>query len=214
MKKLLLHTCCGPCSLLPLEILAQEGYSLTTAFVNPNLSPYDEFQRRFQAFELAANAAGAGILVWPYDAKEWEDSVGICGGPYPLIKGDPYYECNLESKRARCRPCYRLRFERAAYLAKTMCIDRLSTTLTISPYQFTDIIFEELKVAAEQSGLHAVCIDFREHYPESVRRSKQLGMYRQNYCGCRFSQEEARLEREAFKQKRTAKREADVHAHK
>ena len=105
-------------------------------------------------------------------------------------------------REARCRACYRLRFEETAREAAARGFDTISTTLTISPYQLTDAILEELEAAAERHGLKVDARDFRDRYREATRRSREKGMYRQNYCGCRFSIAEAEEQRRATKQRR------------
>lgn len=105
-------------------------------------------------------------------------------------------------REARCRACYRLRFEETAREAAARGFDTISTTLTISPYQLTDAILEELEAAAERHGLKVDARDFRDRYREATRRSREKGMYRQNYCGCRFSIAEAEEQRKAAKRKR------------
>ena len=89
----------------------------------------------------------------------------------------------------------------------------LATTLTVSPYQYIETIHEELEAACRKAGTLPVFQDFREQYPEATRRSKALGMYRQNYCGCAFSKVEAAKEREQRKAERAAakaKREEEL----
>ena len=105
-------------------------------------------------------------------------------------------------REARCRACYRLRFEETAREAAARGFDTISTTLTISPYQLTNAILEELEAAAERHGLKVDARDFRDRYREATRRSREKGMYRQNYCGCRFSIAEAEEQRKAAKRKR------------
>ena len=200
MKRLLLHICCAPCSLIPLEVFAQEGYSLAAAYINPNIHPASEYQRRLAAFKAHAQSLELTILEASHETEAWEQAVGCFGGPYPLIKGAADYEDNLRARQARCRQCYRLRFTRLARLAADEGFDHIATTLTISPYQFTGIIFEELEQAAQNYGLNPVCLDFTARYFEATRRSRALGMYRQNYCGCRYSVLEADAER-AFRGK-------------
>ena len=102
---------------------------------------------------------------------------------------------------------YRLRFEETAQTAVELGFDTISTTLTISPYQFTAIINEELERAAKQRGLGVLLRDFRTHYPSATRISRDLGMYRQNYCGCRFSIIEAEAERAARREARARTKE-------
>ena len=124
-----------------------------------------------------------------------------------------------ERRRERCRACYRLRLEEAAAAAAEGGYDGLATTLAVSPYQFTDVIHEELQRAAGQVGLQAHFEDYRPYYDEATRISRELGMYRQNYCGCRFSIREGEAtrafvkeQRKAAKAARAAQRAADEQA--
>jgi len=201
MKRLLLHTCCAPCLIVPLERFTDEGYEVTAAYINPNIHPVEEYNRRSDAFRDYAESRSIIVLVSPYDTEQWELIVGSVGGPYPLIKGSPRYESNLDLRRKRCRLCYKVRFEQVAQLAEEQGFDGIATTLTISPYQFTDIICEELEAACVRRKIEAVRIDFKKYYPEATQRSRALGMYRQNFCGCHFSRQEAELERQDRKQK-------------
>ncbi|MBQ3302445.1 MAG: epoxyqueuosine reductase QueH [Eggerthellaceae bacterium] len=107
-----------------------------------------------------------------------------------------------ERRKERCRACYRMRLEEAAHVAAEGGYEGLSTTLAVSPYQFTDVIREELERAASQCGVQPVFQDFRPYYDEATRISRELGMYRQNYCGCRFSVAEGQATREFIKQLR------------
>lgn len=116
-------------------------------------------------------------------------------------------------REARCRACYRLRFEEAARYAAEHGFACLSTTLSVSPYQYTDIIRQELERAAELAGITPVFRDFRPYYDEATLESRERGMYRQNYCGCRFSDAEAAAERAQRKQQRAAERAAREAAH-
>ena len=91
--------------------------------------------------------------------------------------------------------------------------DALGTTLSVSPYQYTDVIREELERAAAAAGVQPLFEDYRPFYDEATHRSRELGMYRQNYCGCRFSDAEAAAERAERKAQRAAQREAEAAAH-
>lgn len=186
-ERLLLHACCGPCSLEPVRIFAEENIDFAIDYYNPNIFPQEEYEHRLATIkEYVANPEDIELIEGSYDPETWEREVAVHGFDRP----------------ARCRACYRLRFEQAAKMAAERGFSSISTTLTISPYQFTDIILEELQAAAERHGLKAICRDFRECYPEATRRSKALGMYRQNYCGCRFSITEAAEQRAAQKAQR------------
>ena len=202
MSKILLHACCGPCSIEPLRLLAQSAGSLSLAFINPNIHPETEFQLRLHTLREYADSQDIRVLGGDPDSRRWEDTVAPHGGPYPLIPDDVKLEFNRSCRQERCRACYRLRFEETALLARENGFDTICTTLTISPYQFTDIILEELVRAAAGQGLQAMTSDFSDQFTQTTESSRALGMYRQNYCGCRFSFLEAEAERRARRDKR------------
>ena len=199
--KLLLHACCGPCSLEPTRFLANEGHDITIAYMNSNIHPASEYDRRLSTLRAWADRENLPVVEGPYDVRAWEGCVGT-------VASDTY-----ASREDRCRACYRMRLEEAARYASEHGFDGVSTTLTVSPHQYTDIIREELKRAAGAHGIASLFEDFRPLYDEATRRSRELGMYRQNYCGCRISQAEAEAERRERKAARAAKREAERAAH-
>lgn len=190
--KILLHACCGPCSLEPVRILAEQGHELTIDYCNPNIHPEEEYAHRLETLKTWASDEGIDVIESDYDPEVWEREVGRFAADIPN----------------RCRACYRLRFERVAARAVERGFDAISTTLSVSPYQFTDVIEEELVRAADAAGIEHVFYDFRENYPEATRRSRELGMYRQNYCGCHYSDIEAQREREERRAARKAAKEA------
>lgn len=186
-ERLLLHACCGPCSLEPTRIFSEENVDFAINYYNPNIHPQDEYAHRLATLrEHVSDPNGIELVEGEYDPDTWEREVAVHG----------------RDRAARCRACYRLRFEQTARYAAEHGFDSISTTLTISPYQFTKIILEEFEDAATRHGLKAEYRDFREHYAQATHRSKQLGMYRQNYCGCRFSIAEAAAERAEQKAQR------------
>ena len=101
-----------------------------------------------------------------------------------------------------------MRLEEAARFAAAHGFDALSTTLAVSPYQFSEVIHEELDRACAQAGIGVLFEDFRPYYDEATRISRELGMYRQNYCGCRFSIKEGEATRAFIKQQRAAQKAA------
>lgn len=193
--KLLLHACCGPCSLEPVRSLRERGMEPHLFYANSNIHPPDEYARRLSTIEAWAAEAGVGLAEGRYDPAAWEAAVGKIGDAGA-------------NRQARCRACYRLRFEEAARFAVEGGFEALGTTLSVSPYQHTEIIAEELERACGRAGIRAFFEDYRPLYDEATRRSREAGMYRQNYCGCRFSNEEAALEREQRRRVRAAEREA------
>lgn len=189
--RVMLHACCGPCSMESTRVLAEEGFELALSYDNCNIYPPEEYAHRLQTLrDHVAEPQGIPLHEGVYDPEVWEQRVGVFGTDRP----------------ARCRACYALRLERAAARAADLGYEGLSTTLTISPYQLTDVILEELEHAAARHGLTAICRDFRPYYRETTRRSRAAGMYRQNYCGCRFSIAEAAAEREQARRQREAEK--------
>ena len=187
--KVMLHACCGPCSMESTRVLSEEGLELALSYDNPNIYPVEEHEHRLQTLrDYVAKPQNLPLFEGAYDPQVWEERVGVHGTDRP----------------ARCRACYALRLERAAARAEELGYDALCTTLTISPYQLTDVIVDELEKAAARHGLEALPRDFRPYYKETTRRSREAGMYRQNYCGCRFSIAEAAAEREQAKRQREA----------
>ena len=175
--RLLLHACCGPCSLEPTRLLRAAGHDLTILYANSNIAPAEEYAHRLATLRAWAEDERLPVVEGAYDPERWEAGPGRIGE----TQGDPV------RREARCRACYRLRLEEAATYASQAGFDGVGTTLSVSPYQYTDVIRDELERAAAQAGVAAVFEDFRPFYDQATRRSRALGMYRQNYCGCRFS---------------------------
>lgn len=198
--KTLLHACCGPCSLEPVRLLQAQGHDLTIGYMNSNIHPESEYAHRLQTLLDWARGEGIPVIEGAYNPADWKEAVGS-----PEEWGEGHID--------RCRACYRMRLEEAARYAAANGFEALSTTLAVSPYQFTEVIHEELEAVAAAYGLAVVFEDFRPYYPEATRRSRALGMYRQNFCGCAPSKAEAAAEREEFKRKRAeerARREAEL----
>lgn len=191
--KLLLHACCGPCSLEPVRLLQQEGHDITIFYSNSNIEPEPEYTHRLSTLLDWARAEDIAVIEDAYDNAAWHKALS---------------SWNREQPRARrCQLCYRERFEKAAQYAHAHHFDGIGTTLSVSPYQHTDIIREELERAAKPyPDLHVVWADYRPYYPEATKRSRDLGMYRQNYCGCALSDAEAQAEREMRKAERKKKK--------
>ncbi len=236
--KMLLHACCGPCSLEPSRILREEGHDITIFYANSNIAPDGEYARRLDTLRSWAEPAGIAVSEGVCDRGAWQRTAGRIGeraleearqrlaaeaksdelhgfGRFGELTLDEAAALAVdpEKRAARCRVCYRLRLEEAARRAAEEGFEALSTTLAVSPYQYTDIIREELERAAAQAGVAAVFEDFRPFYPEATRRSRELGMYRQNYCGCSISDLEAAAERAERKAERRAQHDAERAAH-
>ena len=188
---ILLHACCGPCSIEPVKLLRDEGFEPVVCWSNPNIQPVAEHDHRLRTLESwARDVAHAEVVVAGDDRDAWERLVAPHGF----------------DREARCRACYALRLSEACRVARERGIDHVSTTLAVSPYQLFDACGRELDGLCRANGLVPVWRDFRPLYPEATRVSRELGMYRQNYCGCRFSAAEAAVERHAARDARKAAR--------
>jgi len=194
--RLLLHACCGPCLIEPLEQFSKTVDELAIVYSNSNTHPAEEYERRKETLCTYAKSVGATVVELDYDPAAWLDAVG------PLAR----------EGAERCRACYRLRLGEAATYAADNDYDALATTLTISPYQNPDAIREEGQAAASRAGIEWVDRDFRDSYGDATRRSRELGMYRQNYCGCLFSEAEADEARAARRAERAAAKDSALHS--
>ena len=184
--KIVLHACCGPCSTVPLRDLAEQGHELTIFYANSNIHPEAEYLRRLETIKAYAADLGVELAEGVYDPAAWEAAIG------------EHRAYGVE----RCRRCYRMRFEETARYAAESGADAIASSLTISPYQFTAAINEELARAAEGCGIKALQADYRPRYHDSVVYSRAAGMYRQNFCGCMYSQVEAAEQRERIRAER------------
>jgi predicted adenine nucleotide alpha hydrolase (AANH) superfamily ATPase len=185
--RIMLHACCGPCLLEPYDALAAD-HEVRVVYANPNIHPLDEYERRRDTLLAYSDERGIGVDVMPYDPETWHAAVAG-------VEGDP---------SQRCPRCFALRLGMAARRAKEGGFDAVATTLTVSPYQDPGDIREAGEAACAEAGVAFLVTDFRDRYPEATRRSRELGMYRQNYCGCERSRDEADRQR----QRRRAERDA------
>lgn len=218
--KLLLHACCGPCSLEPTRLLKAAGHDITIYYANSNIHPAEEYEHRLATLRAWAADAGFEVLEGPYDPATWEACAGRIGDAAiaeieQTRAGDGAAVLSVDPARreARCRACYRLRLEETARVAAERGFEGIGTTLSVSPYQYTQVIREEVERAAAQAGVAPVFEDFRPYYDEATRESRELGMYRQNFCGCRISDLEAAAERAERKEQRAAAKAAERAAH-
>lgn len=180
--RLLLHACCAPCSSYVLTYLA-EYFSITILFYNPNITEQAEYEKR--KAELLR-------LIGELDVK---NPISVLEAPwnpdrfFTLSRG--LEDCPEGGER--CFACYRLRLEKTAQLARENGFDWFTTTLSISPLKNAVKINEIGEELAAQYGVRHLPSDFKKKggYQQSIVLSKQHHLYRQNYCGCIFSQREA-----------------------
>ncbi len=174
---LLLHICCAPCAIYPLQALKDEGHQVTGFFYNPNIHPFIEYRKRLDT--LLNFAEGIDLPL-------------IHSEDYPL---EDFMRMVTFRETLRCEPCYHLRLGRTAGTAREKGFDGFTSTLFYSKYQQ----HQSMKTIAEALSIETDTIfyyrDFRTGWKEGITESRNLGMYRQQYCGCLYSERERYMHR-------------------
>ncbi len=178
MKKLLLHSCCGPCSTAVIEKLIADGnYDITVYYFNPNITDPAEYEHRKSEQKRVIKELYPGVefIEGNYDPREY----------FELVSG---YERDPEGG-FRCSLCFTLRLEETARYAKEHGYECFDTTLTVSPYKSYDTICAIAKQLQNKYGVEYLAGNYKKKdgYKRSVELSKQLNLYRQHFCGCEFS---------------------------
>ena len=173
--KLLLHTCCAPCSVYCIKSLRKEGIEPVVYWFNPNIHPYVEYKtRRDTLKEYTASIGVQAIFDENYGLKDFCKNV-------------------INDLENRCvKYCYRVRLEQTAKYAKENGYDTFSTTLLISPYQNHEALKKIGEEMAEKYGLIFLYRDFRPGFRQGQAEARELGLYMQKYCGCIFSEENSK----------------------
>jgi len=169
--KILIHTCCAPCLIHPYDLFTGRGYEVVPYFYNPNIHPFREYRERYFAALDYASEKNMELRAGPYEMERFIAETSPCAGD-------------------RCECCYRMRLERSAAEARALGIEEYSTTLLVSPYQDQGQIEGAGQAAAKRHGVMFAFEDMSPGYRESVRISREAGMYRQKYCGCIYSEKE------------------------
>lgn len=178
VPKVMLHSCCAPCSSYVIEYLSNYFY-LTIIYYNPNISPKEEYEKRKQEQIRLINTMETkykvDIVDCDYDNKLYES----------LVKGLE----NEPERGRRCEVCFKLRLEKTAMVAKEMGYDYFGTTLTVSPYKNCLMINEIGLDISKKLDIKFLVSDFKKRngYKRSIELSHEYNLYRQNYCGCKYS---------------------------
>lgn len=172
MSRILLHTCCAPCTIYPAAALREENLTIHAFFYNPHIQPYQEFQRRLETLKSYAKTEQIPLIV----RNDYE--------PETFFRQVAFRETN------RCVYCYSLRLNAAASLAGKSRFDAFTTTLLYSRHQKHDLIISLAEEASRRHGIPFYYRDFRIGWREGQEKAKALGIYRQQYCGCIYSEME------------------------
>lgn len=183
-NKLLLHSCCAPCSSYVTEYLS-EYFDITLLYFNPNISPKSEYEKRIDEVKRLIKEmplkSPVKLIEGRYSPEEF----------FEMAKGME----TLPEGKERCFKCYRLRLFEAAKTAKENGFDYFTSTLSISPHKNAEklnLIGEELE---KEFGVKYLYADFKKRngYKRSIELSREYGLYRQNYCGCVYSKVQSTL---------------------
>ncbi len=170
-KRILVHCCCGPCATSSIQRLLDEGYDPVLVYGNSNIWPEEENELRYQnLLKVAEHFGGLPVYRQPYDHDLWLE----------FISG-------LESEPeggARCLRCFEFNLRAAHEEAKRLGIECFTTTLTVSKYKNSGNIF---KVGSMFDGFEPIDFKKKNGFAKSCEMAKELGLYRQGYCGCEFA---------------------------
>lgn len=171
--KLLMHTCCAPCSVYCIDELRGEGIEPTLYWYNPNIHPYTEYKQRLDTLIEYSSSIGANLIVnHEYGLREFTKNV-------------------IDDLKNRCiNYCYKVRLEQTVKYAKENGYDAFTTTLFVSPYQNHEALKELCTNLSKEYDIEFVYRDFRVGFRQGQQKARELGLYMQKYCGCIFSEEE------------------------
>lgn len=174
--RLLLHTCCAPCSVYCIDSLRKEGIEPTIYWFNPNIHPYMEYKARRDCLKEYTKRINVDAI--------FEERYGL----------RDFCKNVVDDLDNRCKNyCYLVRLEQTAKYAKENGFDSFSTTLLVSPYQNHEALVEVANNMATKYGVEFVYRDFRIGFREGQAKARELGLYMQKYCGCVFSEEQSML---------------------
>lgn len=187
VPKLLIHSCCAPCSSYVLEYLTNY-FEITIYYYNPNIQPENEYRRRVQEqknfIHNLKTKNKVEFIEGSYDVNEF----------FNMCKGME----NLKEGGERCFKCYHMRLRESSKLAKKLGFDYFTTTLSISPHKNAQKLNEIGKKLEDEYGIKYLYSDFKKKngYKRSIELSKEYGLYRQDYCGCIYSKMQREKENE------------------
>jgi len=170
MKSVLIHCCCAHCAAYTADYWQKQGYKISAFWYNPNIHPYTEHRQRLEAMKSLAQKRDLSLVV----SKN-----------YDIIE---YFRRVAGHEDQRCQHCFRLRLAKTVETARQVNYKAFTTTLLISPHQKHDLIKEIGNKLAEETGIEFLYADLRKHYSDSRHLTKPLDLYRQQYCGCIYSE--------------------------
>ena len=167
---ILLHVCCGPCLIFPFSRLKEQGFKISGFYYNPNIYPLNEYYQRVEALKVLSQE-------FSFDVE------------YPEHKESDFFQAvnTPELASQRCVNCWSLRLRKTANSAKKKGFKAFSTTLLVSPYQNHELLKQLGNQIGRQAGIDFYYEDFRPGFKQAQIEAKRKGIYRQKYCGCKYS---------------------------
>lgn len=175
--KIVLHICCGVCAAGVVNRLTSEGHQILGLFYNPNIHPLEEYQKRLDVARRVAKELSFPLVEAPYTPEVWlQETSGLENEP--------------EGGR-RCQVCFRLGLKQAYLYMKELSWDAFATTLTISPHKSAEVVNH---IGGEVGGERFLARDFKKQagFQQAIELAKKWALYRQDYCGCLYSQRETK----------------------
>jgi hypothetical protein len=170
VNSVLIHACCAHCTAYIVDYWRHQGYELNVLWYNPNIHPFMEHQQRLKAMQTLATELNFELII---------------ENGYDIIR---YFRMIVKHEGQRCRYCFQLRLQKTAENAIKHGYCAFSTSLLISPYQKHDLLQEVSHSIARDMDIEFLYADLRKHYSDSRRMTKPLELYRQQYCGCVYSE--------------------------
>ena len=177
-NSVLVHCCCAHCAAYTVDYWRQQGYEVSALWYNPNIHPYMEHQHRLEAMESLAQEVNLPLIITEgYDVID-------------------YFRQVAGHESQRCQYCFELRLLRTAEAAHQAGFNAFTSSLLISPHQKHDLLREIGNKISKEKGIDFLYTDLRKRYSDSRHMTKPLNLYRQQYCGCVYSERERYAKRD------------------
>ncbi len=178
LNSVLVHCCCAHCAAYTIDCWRQQGYEVSALWYNPNIHPYMEHQHRLEAMKSLAQEVNLPLIITE---------------GYDIID---YFRQVAGHEPQRCQYCFRLRLLKTAETAHQAGFNAFTTSLLISPHQKHDLLREIGNKISKEKGIDFLYADLRKRYSNSRRMTKSFNLYRQQYCGCIYSEWERYAKRD------------------
>lgn len=181
-KRILVHSCCGPCSTYVYEVLKDLGFDALGYFYNPNIHGRKEYEKRLKSMKKWAKKSKIKLIAPPYNMNDYFEEI--------LVYEKSHHRRIENDKKRRCSVCFRLRLKKTAKFAKDKGFDYFTTTLLVSPFQDQSLLWQIGADIGTEIGVDFYFRDFRKGYLSSRHMARNSRLYMQKYCGCIYSIDE------------------------